>query len=437
MKNPVMLFLVKPDSWRHGVTRYQWLVLFVAWLGWVFDSMDSTIFALVLQPALHDLLRASDGGPMSAEVIGWYGGIIFSIFLIGWAIGGVLFGMLADRFGRTKTLVLTILIYAVFTGLAALSHTWWQLALFRFLTALGIGGEWAAGAALVAEVWPENKRAKAAGILQSAWAGGFLLAAVISLLLRDYGWRPLFVVGVVPALVALFVRWWVKEPERWVKARAEELRTGGTRPPKLAELFAPGLLRATLVGSGLAFVAVFGLWGATNWTPTLIRALPDLQGLNTSELTSRVSYATMLLNVGALAGYLAFGPLADRVGRRRVFALMCVGSLVMLPVTFLTPRTYAHVLLLLPLLGFFNNGIFSGFPIYLPELYPTRIRATGAGFCCNIGRVLAASGPFVTGYLVIALGNFGLAASTVALIYLVGLLILPFAPETKGQPLPP
>jgi MFS family permease len=159
--------------------------------------------------------------------------------------------------------------------------------------------------------------------------------------------------------------------------------------------------------------------------------------MNASELTSRVSYAVMLLNVGALAGYLSFGPLADRVGRRRVFALMCVGSLVMLPVTFLTPRTYAQVLLLLPLLGFFNNGIFSGFPIYLPELYPTRIRATGAGFCFNIGRVLAASGPFVPGYLVIALGSFGLAASAVALIYLVGLLILPFAPETKGQPLPP
>jgi MFS family permease len=374
---------------------------------------------------------------VTAEVIGWYGGIIFSIFLIGWAIGGVLFGILADYFGRTRALVFTILIYAVFTGLAALSQTWWELALFRFLTALGIGGEWAAGAALVAEVWPEDKRTKAAGLLQSAWAAGFILAAVLTLILRNCGWRPIFVVGIAPALVALLVRFWVKEPERWVKARAEERQAGGARPSKLTELFAPGLLRATLAGSGLAFVAVFGLWGATNWTPTLIRALPELQGMNASELTSRVSYATMLLNVGALAGYLSFGPLADRVGRRRVFALMCVGSLVMLPVTFLTPRTYAQVLLLLPLLGFFNNGIFSGFPIYLPELYPTRIRATGAGFCFNIGRVLASIGPFVTGYLVMALGSFGLAASAVAVIYIVGLLILPFAPETKGRPLPP
>ncbi|HEX5398521.1 MAG TPA: MFS transporter, partial [Verrucomicrobiae bacterium] len=251
-----------------------------------------------------------------------------------------------------------------------------------------------------------------------------------------HGWRPMFVVGVGPALIALLVRLWVKEPERWVKARAEEQAVGNARPLRLAQLFTPGLARSTLVGSGLAFVAVFGLWGATNWTPTLVRALPDLQSLSAAELTSRVSYAVMLLNVGALAGYLSFGPLADRWGRRGAFALMCVGSLLLLPATFLTPRTYFHVLLLLPLLGYFNNGIFSGFPIYLPELYPTRIRATGAGFCFNVGRVLAAGGPFVTGYLVTVLGTFGRAASAVALIYLVGLLLLPFAPETKGRPLP-
>ena len=215
-----------------------------------------------------------------------------------------------------------------------------------------------------------------------------------------------------------------------------ERRSGDIRPRKLPELFRPKLLRSTLAGSGLAFVAVFGLWGATNWTPTLVRSLPELQGLNSGALTSHVSYATMMLNVGALVGYLSFGPLADRFGRRAAFALMYVGSLVMLPVAFLTPRSYAHVLLLLPLLGFFNNGIFSGFPIYLPELYPTRIRATGAGFCFNVGRVLASTGPFLTGFLVAALGSFGRAASAIALIYLVGLLILPFAPETKGKPLP-
>src|SRR5436305_3874772 len=172
--------------------------------------MDATIYAIVLHPALHDLLKTFPSTQVSSEVIGWYGGIIFSIFLIGWAIGGIVFGVIADYIGRTKTLILTILIYAVFTGMAALSETWWQLAVYRFLTALGIGGEWAAGAASVAEVWPEGKRTKAAGILQSAWAAGFFLAALINLSLKNVGWRPVFVVGIVPALVALFVRLWVK-----------------------------------------------------------------------------------------------------------------------------------------------------------------------------------------------------------------------------------
>ena len=423
-------------SWRHGLTRYQWLVLLVAWLGWVFDSMDATIYAIVLHPALAELLRTSvAGGPVTHEVIGWYGGLIFSIFLIGWAVGGVLFGIVADYFGRTKTLIITILVYSLFTGLAALSDNWWHLAIYRFVTALGIGGEWAAGAVIVAEVWPEEKRAKAAGILQSAWAAGFFLAASINLLLQSYSWRVLFLVGILPAFMSLFIFIWVQEPDRWVKSRSQELLSGRARRVKLLDLFR-GNLRPTLVGSLLAFVAVFGLWGATNWVPTLVRELPDLQGLDRAVLSTYVSYAIMALNLGALGGYFCFGPLADRFGRRPIFALMCAGSLVMLPITFLTPHAYVDVLLLLPVLGFFNNGIFSGFPIYLPELYPTSLRATGAGFCFNAGRILASTGPLLTGFLVTSLGSFGRAASAVALIYLVGLAILPFAPETRGQPLP-
>ena len=416
-------------SWRSGVTRYQWLILFVAWLGWVFDAMDATIYAIVLHPALHDLLHTASGPP-TAEQIGWYGGIIFSIFLIGWAIGGITFGVLADRFGRTKVLIATIIIYAVFTGAAALAETWWHLALARFLTALGIGGEWAAGAAIVAETWPEEKRAKAAGILQSAWAAGFFLAATVNLTLREaYGWRGLFVIGILPAFVALLVRWWVKEPERWTHAHEQ-------KAVPLTAIFQGDLQRATLVGSTLAFVAVFGLWGATNWAPTLICELPDLKGQEPATLTRYVSYAIMALNAGAIFGYLGFGPLADRFGRRPVFAFMCLGSLIMLPVTYLAPSSYIGVLMLLPILGFFNNGIFSGFPIYLPELYPTQLRATGAGFCFNAGRVLASASPLLTGWLVTTLGSFSRAASTIALIYLLGLIVLLFAPETKGRRLP-
>ncbi len=424
------------SSWRDGVTSYQWLVLFVSWLGWVFDSMDATIYAIVLHPALEELLASSSSGPVTPETIGWHGGIIFSIFLIGWAIGGVLFGIAADRFGRTKVLVASILIYAVFTGLAALSQDWWHLAIYRFLTALGIGGEWAAGATLVAEVWPEEKRAKAAGLLQSAWAAGFFLAAALNLLLRGYGWRALFIVGILPAFLTFLILRKVKEPDRWAQVHRQDLASGAAPRTGLGELFRPDLRRPTFVGATLAFVAVFGLWGSTNWTPTLINTLPDLQGLSREEIATRVSYAIMALNVGALFGYLSFGPLADRLGRRPVFALMCAGSFIMLPITFLAPRAYLHVLLLLPVLGFFNNGIFSGFPIYLPELYPTRLRATGAGFCFNAGRILASAGPFLTGWLTAAMGSVGYAVSVVGLIYLAGLLVLPFAPETKGRPLP-
>jgi MFS family permease len=426
---------------RQNTTSYQWLVLTVAWLGWVFDSMDSTLYAIVLLPALNELLGS--GG--STEGIEWYGGIIFSIFLVGWSLGGVLFGIVADRIGRTRTMIFTILIYSIFTGMAALSQDWWHLAIYRFITALGIGGEWAAGATLVAETWPEKKRARAAGILQSAWAAGFFLAALVNLFFGTFGWRVIFLVGIFPALVTLLIRMMVKEPDRWINAKAEQksLRQKTVRTAEeearlavgLGRLFQPDLRRRTIVGATLAFVAVFGLWGGTNWTPTLIRQLLADQNLDPAIVNRNVSYAVMSLNVGALIGYLSFGPLADRIGRRPTFFLMCLGSFLMLPITYFTPKDYYVVLGLLPVLGFFNNGIFSGFTIYLPELFPTRIRATGAGFCFNIGRVLASGGPLIKGYL----GTFvepGKAASLIGLVYLLGIVVLPFGPETKGKPLP-
>jgi len=409
-----------------GLSRYQLLVLLVAWLGWVFDSMDATIYNLVLTPALRELL----GNRGTPENIGWYGGIILAIFLVGWALGGILFGILADYLGRAKTLVITILIYAVFTGLAGFSRSWWELAIYRFLTALGIGGEWAAGATLVAEVMPESWRIKGAGILQSAWGAGYFLAAGVYLLLSGWSWRVMFFVGLLPALVALLARLKVHEPERWKAARPS-----GADRLTLWELFGPLRRRDTIAGSALAFVAVFGLWGATNWTPSLVRELIEPRHLGAAGITRMVSYAVMSLNAGAIAGYFAFPPLAERIGRRPAFAWMMVGAAVTLPAIFFVPRSYATVLATLPVLGFFTNGIFSGFPVYLPELFPTRIRATGAGFCFNAGRLLAACGPFLTGYLVAQLGTFARAASAVALIYVVGLLVLLIARETKGQSL--
>jgi MFS family permease len=390
--------------------------------------MDALIYAQVMTPALRDLL-GSRGTP---ENIGWYGGIIFSVFVAGWALGGVIFGILADYLGRSRTLVTTILVYALFTGLAGFSHTWWELGIYRFLTALGVGGEWAAGATLVAEVWPESLRVKGAGLLQSAWGAGFFLAAAVNFLLSAYSWRVMFFVGILPAFVAVYAGIRLHEPERWTQVRKG---LGGKAFPRLAllELFAPGTRRDTLVGSALAFVAVVGLWGATNWTPSLIHELLGPQHLDRVVVSRRVSYAVMSLNSGAILGYLVCPLLTEWWNRRGAFLVMLLGSAVSLPVTFLLPSSYGLILWLLPILGFFTNGIFSGFPVYLPEMYPTRMRATGAGFCFNAGRILAAGGPFLTGYLVARLGTFARAASSIAFIYLLGLVVLAFARETKGE----
>jgi MFS family permease len=236
----------------------------------------------------------------------------------------------------------------------------------------------------------------------------------------------------LPALVALLVRLKVREPERWVQAR-RGAQAAASRRLTLTELFTPGIRRDTLAGTGLAFVAVFGLWGATNWTPTLIRELLAPRGLDEASTIRLVSYAIMSLNVGAIVGYLVFAPLAEWLGRRGAFLVMLVGSAAALPAAFLLPSAYSTAIVLLPVLGFFSNGIFSGFPIYLPEIFPTRIRATGAGFCFNAGRVLAAAGPFLTGILVARFGTFARAASSIALIYLLGTLVLLFARETKGK----
>ena len=257
-------------------------------------------------------------GPSLLSKSAGTGGSSFPFFSSAGPSAGFTSAVVADHLGRTKTLIITILIYAIFTGLAALSHDWWHLAIYRFLTALGIGGEWAAGAALVAETWPEEKRAKAAGILQSAWAIGFFLAASFNLLLKGYGWRVMFVIGVLPAFVSLLVRWHVKEPDRWAKAHNLDRTIISTH---MTDIFHPPFRRSTFVGSALAFVAVFGLWGSTNWAPTLIRELPDLKGSDTATLSASVSYAIMALNAGSP---LRLSGLRPTGGSLRTSACLCL-----------------------------------------------------------------------------------------------------------------
>jgi MFS family permease len=421
-------------SWVREVSSYQWLVLLVAWLGWVFDAMDGTIYAMVQKPVITELL-----GPGASEAdIGFYSSAVFSVMLIGWALGGIVFGILADYIGRTKALTLTILIYSLFTGLSALADNWWQLAIFRFVTGLGLGGEWAAGAALVAEVWPDRLRARAGALLQSAAGVGFFLAALANLWVGVYSWRYVFLVGAAPALLVLLIRMVVKEPESWEKARREK-RTSFT----LVQLFSPALRRDTLVASALAFVVLLGLWGGTMWIPAAVREIaarsPEaaaLAGPDTERyLSQQASYGVMLLNAGSLIGYVLFGPLADAIGRRGAFLLYFIGAVCLFPITFLGSNSVDSVFLLVPLVGIFTLGVTSGFPIYLPELFPTAVRTTGVGFCYNLGRFVTAGGVFLTGYLVGAMGSYAKAATAVSLVYVVGMLVLLFARETRGKTL--
>ena len=436
-------------SWVSEVSRYQWLVLAVAWLGWVFDSMDGTLYSLVQKPSMTELM-----GPGAAEAtISFYSSAVFSATLAGWALGGVIFGIIADYIGRTKALVATILIYSLFTGLSAVAGTWWELAIFRFVTGLGLGGEWAAGAALVAEVWPDRLRAKAGAILQSAAAFGYFFAAVISLFVGAHSWRYVYLVGALPAIFVLFIRMIVKEPEAWVEVRdrrklarleTKGIETKGAaadeiRAFTLKQLFGPRLRRDTIIASALAFVVLLALWGATMWIPAAIREMArppaglDEEGVK-GYLNAQASYAVMLLNGGALFGYLWFGPLADRFGRRVAFLIYFIGGVILFPVTFLLTTNATQVFVLLPLVGFFTLGITSGFPIYLPELFPTHVRTTGVGFCYNFGRIITAGGVFLTGYLVGAFGgSYAKAASAVSLVYLLGIFFLIFARETRGR----
>jgi MFS family permease len=424
-------------AWSGEVTRYQWMVLLVAWLGWVFDSMDGTLFSLVQKPSMTELM-----GPGATDAaIGFYSSVVFSVMLLGWATGGIAFGIVADYIGRTKALAITILIYSLFTGLSAGAQSWEQLAACRFITGLGLGGEWAAGAALVAEVWPDGLRAKAGAMLQSAAAFGYFFAALITRAVDVRSWRYVYLVGAVPAIFVLFIRLMVKEPDRWIEVRDQRrlAKAEGRHKPTeldaftLKQLFGPKLRRDTLVASSLAFTVLLALWGATMWIPSVVREVCAREGLSVTDQNRYATYAVMLLNGGSLFGYLGFGPLADRLGRRAAFLCFFTGGVILFPVTFLMTAGITQIFILLPLVGIFTLGITSGFPIYLPELFPTRVRTSGVGLCYNLGRVVTAGGVLITGTLVGFFGSYAKAASAVSLIYLLGMFVLIFARETRGE----
>ncbi len=412
-------------SWHQGLTKLQWTILAIAWLGWVFDIADTALFNFAKGPMLTEML-----GPAGYKLNGpYYEGWILTIFLLGWSLGGLIFGVLADRWGRVRTLVLTISLYCLFTGLTALCHTPVEVAGMRFLTGLGIGGEWAAGTALVAEAFPDKARAPASSLLQTAAAIGPILAALANQGLAHVSWRALFLVGVAPAAIAIVARLSLKEPPR------PELKADKS---PLATVFGdPKLRRNALVALALGFAGIAGAGTVTFWLPNLVQAAS--QGLSAAALADRKSFATYTVHIGTFLGVLLFPWLCERFGRKRSFAAFFILSPISIALAAWISQTgdFKALLIAAPILSFFSIGLSAGFALYFPELFPAKVRTTGSGFAYNTGRILTAPVPLLTGMFIKARGgNVGAGVVAAGLVYVIGLGAIPFAPETKGEPLP-
>lgn len=412
------------DTSPPRLTSSQWMVLVAAFLGWLFDGFEIGLFPVLARPALLSLL----GNAGDAQVGPWMAKIT-AAFLIGAALGGVVFGWLGDKVGRVRALSLSILAYSIFTGLAYFAQAPWHLALFRFLAALGMGGEWALGVALVMECWPERWRPALAGAIGAAANIGFLLVGVVARVVpvTQESWRWMFLVGALPALLVLFIRLTVPESERW---KASVLPGVSTSPVR--EIFSPRFLRVTLLGIAFASVALIGTWGSVTWIPLwadqLAGKADPLAKANTQ----------MLQAAGAIVGSILAPFLGARLGRRPAYFLLCLASLGMCAWMFRGITAYGAPFLVCAFLVSGCTAAFYGwFPLYLPELFPTRIRATGQGLCYNFGRVFAAGGALLQGELVRHFdGSYAKAGSIVTLVYLLGMALIWLAPETKGKPLP-
>ena len=431
-------------KWYQGLTRYHWMVLIVAALGWLFDTMDQNIFTIVKQPAVAEVIKPLVAPGQLQDATNYYAGIIMSIFLLGWALGGAVFGVLGDRIGRTRTMMLTILIYAVFTGLSGLARSWQELAVFRFLTAMGVGGEWAAGASLVAEVFPKRSRPMALGSLQALSAVGNMTAALVTLALSAVSWRWAFAVGVLPAFVVVWIRRSLKEPERWEHAKEAARQGVGKELGAIGDLFTdPVLRRNTIAAVLLAVAGVAGLWGVGFWTPDLLTIALKPLNLSAGHIARYRSLVFLVQNAGAFFGMYLYAVLSERTNRRTSMLVFFLLAFAAVEGMFWSVHTFAQAMVWAPILGFCTLGPFSAYTVYFPELYPTRLRTTGCGFCYNCARVLAAGFPFLLGglsrHFAVAHGSdvgFRMAAGIVACVYVVGLIGLLIAPETKGKPLP-
>src|SRR3984893_6969214 len=411
-----------------------------AWSGWTLDGMDSFIYALVLSPALSELLPKSGYAKTPANV-GLAGSILFALFLVGWGLS-FMWGPIADRFGRTRVLAATILAYAMFTGAAALAQSVWQLGLFRLLAGIGIGGEWALAGTYVAEAWPEDRRKMGAGFLQTGYYFGFFLAAALNYTVgARFGWRAMFLCGLSPVIISVLILARLKEPERWREKAGLPGQVG--KPQRwvgsLAEIFSVEYRRKTIVNAVLLTVAIIGLWAGAVYEPTAIITLAKKAGMPLAQASQTASIGTAILSLGTILGCLMVPILAERLGRKITLAIYFLGMSAFIWLSFgwafYLENGLTTFIGCLVVLGFFG-GNFTLFTLWLPEQYETSVRATAFAFVTSFGRFIGAGVNFIIGAMVRHAGTIGKPVAYTAVAFGLGLLIIPFAQETRGEVLP-
>jgi MFS family permease len=437
---------VSPGPWYRSLNRTQWKALVASNLGWTFDGFE--VFALILTvgAALHQLLE-----PSEHKFIPAYAGAVIAITVFGWGVGGLLGGILADYIGRKRSMTLTILAYSFLTGLSALSWSWLSFAVFRFLVGLAIGSEWATGASITAELWPDNARGKGGALLQCGYPIGSIIASAVWVAIGTSGpsaWRYMFLIGVLPALIVVWILRNIPESPRWEQSNrqrraAQQLRRQGAALHgedaaivrfTLFDMFAEPAVRTRLILTFVMSLSVtIGYWGVSSFVPSYVGAVATAAKLAAQRW---VGLAGLVQNLGALLGFICFGFLADALGRKPTTFFYYLLSLILTPIVYLWVKEIHLLLLVFAIFGFFTQGIFSWTAVWLPELFPTRMRATAAGFIFNAPRLISFVAPLFAGRLIVSLGGYGKAASIVGLFYVLGLVAVPFLPETKGKPLP-
>lgn len=425
-----------PGRWYQGITRYQWLVLIIASAGWIFDVYEGQIFGITSGKLLEELVTATSAEQKASD-IKFYRDVFQGVFLSGGMIGGILFGVLGDRWGRRPTMIATILMYSLFSGMTYFATSLTQVAVLRFFVAMGVGGEWAVAAALVSEVFPTRARAQASSIFHGSSTLGTWLAALAGWYVAEH-WRYAYLVGVLPAFLILWVRAKVEEPEAWSKTG----NAGNTnaRRGSLKELLGnPRWRKRALLGMFLASVGLGSYWGVVVAGQELAKTFQmqhDGVSEKTADQNAKLVYGYVQSTGGGI-GLIAFGPLCQWLGRRRAFMYAHLAALIIVPVTCFVPQSYNQLLFFLPIYGACTLGMHAGYAVYFPELFPSHLRATGASFCFSGGRIIAAVMMPISGW-VKSLPDMTLpvALSLLSSIFLLGIIFVTFLPETKNQPLP-